>query len=196
MLDRRTFLVKERVAIVKLTDVYDIFDPETGQVLGVAREEPPGWAKYARLLVDKRLLPTAVRVYEGDPDAGASPFLTIRKGAAFLRPRIDVLDARGEKFGQLVSKLLSIGGAFTVSDASGTPVAEVKGDWKGWNFQFLRDGREIGVVTKKWGGLGKELFTSADTYVISLTDEVGGREAAALLLAAGLSIDVVLKERS
>jgi uncharacterized protein YxjI len=196
LLDRRTFLVKERVALVKLTDAYDIYDPESGQVLGVAREEPPGWAKYARLIVDKRLLPTVVRVYEGDPDAGAEAFLTIRKGSAFLRPRLEVFDARGVKFGQLDSKLLSIGGAFTVSDASGAPFAEVKGDWKGWNFQFLREGREVGVVTKKWGGLGKELFTSADTYVISLTDEVGGREASALLLAAGLAIDVVLKERA
>ena len=40
-------------------------------------------------------------------------------------------------------------------------MAEVKGDWKGWNFQLLdNEGRELGVVTKKWGGIGKELFTA------------------------------------
>jgi hypothetical protein len=35
-------------------------------------------------------------------------------------------------------------------------VAEVKGDWKGWNFTFLSsDGREIGKVTKKRAGIGQ-----------------------------------------
>jgi hypothetical protein len=52
-------------------------------------------------------------------------------------------------------------------------------------------------VTKKWAGLGKELFTTADNYVISLTDLGGaGQGASALLLAAGLAIDVVFKEQS
>ena len=76
-------------------------------------------------------------------------------------------------------------------------VAEVKGNWKGWDFRFLsKSGREIGTVTKKWAGLGKELFTSADNYVISLTDLGGaGQGASALLLAAGLSIDIVFKEQ-
>jgi hypothetical protein len=50
-------------------------------------------------------------------------------------------------------------------------------------------------VTKKWAGLGKELFTSADNYVISLTDiSAGNPGASALLLAAGLAIDIVFKE--
>jgi uncharacterized protein YxjI len=72
----------------------------------------------------------------------------------------------------------------------------VKGDWKGWNFKFLTSaGREIGTVTKKWAGLGKELFTSADNYVISISDpSMAGPAASALLLAAGIAIDIVFKE--
>src|SRR5258706_3651726 len=38
LLDRTTFFIKERVAIVKLTDTYDILDPATGQQIGIARE--------------------------------------------------------------------------------------------------------------------------------------------------------------
>lgn len=73
----------------------------------------------------------------------------------------------------------------------------MKGNWKGWDFKFLsKGGREIGTVTKKWAGLGKELFTSADNYIISLSDLGGASPAAsALLLAAGLAIDVVFKEK-
>jgi hypothetical protein len=84
-----------------------------------------------------------------------------------------------------------------VFDAQQQPVAEVKGDWKGWNFRFLApDGSELGKVTKKWAGLGKELLTSADNYIIALAEgRQLPRNAAMLLLAAGLAIDTVYKEK-
>jgi hypothetical protein len=45
--------------------------------------------------------------------------------------------------------------------------------------------------------MGKELFTTADNYMISLaSDAAGPPETAALLLAAGLAIDIVFKEKS
>ena len=56
------------------------------------------------------------------------------------------------------------------------------------------DGRELGKVTKQWAGIGKELFTSADVYMISIAERGEGRATAAmLLLAAGLAIDIVYK---
>ena len=99
--------------------------------------------------------------------------------------------------GTFRSKLFSLGGGFFVLDALGNTFAEVKGDWKGWNFRFLdTSGRELGIVTKKWAGLGKELFTTADNYMIVLDEKTPrGGEQTALLLAAGLAIDVVFKER-
>jgi len=104
----------------------------------------------------------------------------------------------GRNLGYFKSKLLSFGGGFNVFDAKEQQVAEVKGDWKGWNFRFLnKSGREIGTVTKKWAGLGKELFTSADNYIIALNDLTGtSPDASVLLLAAGVSIDIVFKEKS
>ena len=57
-------------------------------------------------------------------------------------------------------------------------------------------GEEPGRVTKKWAGLARELFTTADTYVIALSDSAAGRrDVAQLLLAAGLAIDTVFKEK-
>ena len=51
-------------------------------------------------------------------------------------------------------------------------------------------------VTKKWGGLGKELLTSADNYIIALTDvRQLPQNTAMLLLAAGLAFDIVDKEK-
>lgn len=193
LLERTTFLVKERVGLLKLTDTYDILDPATGQTIGIAKEEPPGWAKWLRLVVNKQQLPTSVNIYEYE---GQPPVVSIHRGFTLLRSKIRVVAGHGESLGYFRSKLFSIGGGFNVFDNADQQVAEVKGNWKGWDFKFLtKGGREIGTVTKKWAGLGKELFTSADNYVISLSDLTGTSPgASALLLAAGLAIDVVLKE--
>ncbi len=193
MLHLRTYLVKERVAFAKLTDSYEIFDARTNEKVGEAIEEIPGWSKLARLFINKKLLPTSVAFYsEGDGEA----VLTIRRGVALFRTRVTVEDAEGQMVGYFKSKLFSLGGGFFVYYPDDTQFADVKGDWKGWNFKFhTDDGRVLGTVTKKWGGFGKEFFTSADNYVIALEDDAHGEHASALMLAAGLAIDTVFKER-
>jgi uncharacterized protein YxjI len=192
LLERTTFFIKERVAVLKLTDTYDILDPANGATIGIAKEEPPTWAKFLRLVVSKHKLPTAINIYETE---NAPPTVSVRRGFTFFRSKLQVV-AGGKNLGYFKSKLISIGGGFLVFDAQDQQVAEVKGDWKGWNFRFLnKGGREIGTVTKKWAGLGKELFTSADNYIISINDPgASSPDTTALLLAAGLSIDVVYKE--
>ena len=193
MFDRNAYLIKERVGFLKLADSFDIYDPASGMKIGNAREAIGLMLKLLRLLVNKRLLPTRVEVRE---DEHGPVLLSIRRGFNLFRARVTVHDRVGNELGHFKSKLLSIGGGFHVLDAFDKPVADIKGDWKGWNFRFLAaDGTELGKVTKKWAGLGKELFTSADNYVIALDE---GRtfppEAVALLLAAGLAIDIVYKE--
>lgn len=195
LLERSTFFIKEHAAVFKLTDTFDILDPVTGQNIGIAKEEPPVWAKWLRLVINKSQMPTAINIYEVE---GQPPVLSIKRGFTFLRAKVKVVAGDGRSLGYFKSKLISIGGGFNVFDNADQQVAEVKGNWKGWDFRFLnKQGREIGTVTKKWAGLGKELFTSADNYIISLTDLSGASpDAASLLLAAGLAIDVVYKEKN
>lgn len=196
MLNRKTFFIREHVGIMKLSDTYDILDPQTQKQIGIVREKPGALVHVLRFLINKRLLPTKVFIYEGESHEDESRLLfSIRRGVSFLRSRVNILDKKGSIVGWLKSKMFSIGGAFYVYDASDNEVALVKGDWKGWNFRFL-DGneREIGTITKKWAGIGKELFTSADNYMLDLKQ--GGTPAQAmLLLAAGLAVDTVYKEK-
>ena len=194
MLDRKTILVKERVAFLKLVDAFDIYDPATGAQIGSARESVSPWIKFLRLLINKRFLPTLVEVRERDD---GPVILSIRRGAAIFRAHVTVRDRVGKELGRFRSKLFSLGGGFDVLDSLENPVAEVKGDWKGWNFRFIAaDGSELGKVTKKWAGIGKELFTSADNYVIALDQSHPLLpDVTSLLLAAGLAIDSVYKER-
>ena len=194
MFHHRTFLVKERVGFFKLADTFDIYDPASGMQIGIANERISPLLKIARLVINKRLLPTLVEIRER---TDGPVVLSLRRGSALLHANVTVRDAAGGELGRFKSKLFSLGGGFDVFDAQQRPVAEIKGDWKGWNFRFLTsDGSELGKVTKKWGGLGKELLTSADNYIISLTDHARlTQESVMLLLAAGLAIDVVYKEK-
>lgn len=196
MLNRKAYFIREHVGFLRLSDTYDILDPETQGQLGIAQEKPGVAIHLLRFLLNKRLLPTRVYVYQGnDPEDESKLLFSIRRGFNFLSAKVDICDAHERVVGWFKSKVFSLGGAFRVFDASGNEVALVKGDWKGWNFRFLDENQnEMGSVTKKWAGIGKELFTSADNYIISFHQEPVPATAV-LLLAAGLAVDIVYKER-
>lgn len=194
MFDRRAFFIREHVGMMKIKDTYDILDPENQQALGIAKETTAGWILALRFLLNKSMLPLTVVICAGESE---KPLLSLSRGFTFLRSKVWIANAEGNRIGYFKSKLFSLGGGFLIYDMQDAKVADIKGDWKGWNFRFLNaDGQEIGLVTKKWGGIGKELFTSADNYLISIND-LGAQQAAygALLLAAGIAIDTVFKEK-
>lgn len=193
-LDLTQFVIKEHVGLLKLSDTYDIYDAATQEKVALARENISAFIKILRLFVNKQLLPTRVTVTRDD-ERGPLLF-EIKRPITFLRSTVSVFDAAGTRLGYFKSKLFSLGGGFHVYDVKDQRFAEVKGDWKGWNFKFLDpNGNELGTVSKKWAGLAKELFTSADTYFVTIDDSLREeRTATILLLAAALAIDVVFKE--
>jgi uncharacterized protein YxjI len=194
MLDLSTYMVKQQVGWAPLAAKYDIFDPNTNEKIGDAKEEPPGIVQVARFFMDKKVLPTKISFYE----VGSTKALFyLDRGFTFLRAQVNVHDGEGKRIGYFKQKLLSIGGGFYVYDDKDQQLAEVKGDWKGWNFKFLTtDGQELGSVSKKWAGLAKEFFTSADNYVVALNEKAKSLpNGSMLLLAAGIAIDTVFKEK-
>ena len=55
--------------------------------------------------------------------------------------------------------------------------------------------KELAHVSKKWAGFGKELFTTADTYMLEISQFVPPDSSIRqLILGAVLCIDMVLKE--
>lgn len=195
LLSRNRFFIKEQVGFLKTTDVYDILDPETQQQVGTAREVPGSLVAVLRWFISKKLMPTTVEVREAESERLA---FTIYRPMQMFRARVEVRDPEGQMVGYFKSKLFSIGGGFWVYDKKDQQFAEIKGSWTGWNFQFLTpQGEELGVVTKKWAGLGKELFTSADNYIVSISDDLADQPVAKmLLLAAALAIDIVYYEEN
>ncbi|MGV8982639.1 phospholipid scramblase-related protein [Clostridium sp.] len=191
LLDKSTYFIKEQVQFMKFSGRYDIFDPTLNKQIGFAKEDPGTMIHFLRFIINKRMLPNIIKIYDTETDSIA---FTIKKPFTFFRSKVSIYDGVGTCKGYFKGKILTLGGGFWVFDSSDNELAEIKGDWKGWNFNFLEQGKSIGTVTKKWSGIGKELFTSADNYIISLDEFQQSQDKIMLLLAAGLAIDLVYKE--
>ena len=90
---------------------------------------------------------------------------------------------------------VDIGGKFEIVDKHQKPVCTLQGKWTGWEFKFNKDEKELASVSKKWAGIGKEFFTSADNYVLSINENVPQDSVERqLIFAAVMVIDMVLKE--
>jgi len=187
-----TFLVKEHVGLFKAASNYDVFDPATGQQLLECREPNLGvFTKLLRFTDSKRMTPFDVEVRS----ANGELLLRVSRGVSILLSNVSVRDGNGALLGSFAQKLFSIGGAFDVRDGSGRVACSLRGKWTGWEFRFERQGQELAKVSKRWSGLGKELLTSADNYVLEISPTVAGSDPVrALILAAVFCIDLVLKE--
>jgi hypothetical protein len=131
MLNRTQYFIRENTGLMKLSDVYDILDPDSKAKIGEAREEISGLVKFLRLIIDMSLMPTTVAVYELPDPASRKLLFSLRRGVALFRPKVAITDAQGISLGTLQSKAFSLGGAFTVFASDGKEIAQVKGDWKG-----------------------------------------------------------------
>jgi len=189
---KNVFLVKEHVGMFKAANNYDIHDPQTGDLLMECREERLNFlTKLFRFTDYKRMTPFDIQIRTPD----GQQLIRITRGISLLLSSVSVFDENEQLIGGFKQKFFSIGGAFNVLDANDQPVCTLEGKWTGWDFKFMAGETEFAHITKKWGGIGKELFTSADNYALEISEAVSADHVARqLILAAVMCIDMVLKE--
>ena len=192
ILGRELYFVKEHVGVFKAANNYDIYDPDNKQMLMTCREKNlGGFTKVLRFTDYKRMTPFCVEIHTTEGEK----VLTVKRGVAFFISTVEVFDENDKLIGKFKQKFWSIGGKFDVLDANERPLCTLKGKWTSWDFSFERDGLVLGHVSKKWAGMGKELFTSADNYMLQIDRKVAADNPVRLLiLGAVMCIDMVLKE--
>ncbi len=192
LLKKNLFFVKEHVGMFKAANNYDIYDPQTGSLIMECRENRLGiLTKLLRFTSYKRMTPFDIQIQTSD----GKQLVRISRGISLFLSKVRVYDEHDQPLGGFKQKLFSIGGSFTVLDSNETPVCLLKGKWTGWDFRFMDGETELAHVTKKWAGIGKELFTTADNYVLEISQAVPAESPARqLILAAVMCIDMVLKE--
>ena len=191
-LARNIYLVKEHVGMFKAANNFDIMDPEDGQIIMECREDNLGFfTKMFRFTDYKRKTPFDVQIRTPD----GQQVVRVSRGVSFFLSKVQVFDENDQLVGGFKQKFFTIGGAFRVLNENDEPLCELKGKWTGWDFRFVWQDQEFAHVTKKWAGLGKELFTSADNYVLSIAEDVPtDSPLRTLILGAVMCIDMVLKE--
>jgi uncharacterized protein YxjI len=193
VLNKNLFFVKEHVKMFKAANSFDIFDPQTQEMVMQAREDRLGFfTKIFRFTDYKRMTPFEIDINTPTGER----ILTVKRGVTWLVSTVEVLDEKDQLIGKFKQKFFSIGGKFEVLDASERSLCWLKGKWTSWDFKFVsNDGKEFATVTKKWSGFGKEFFTSADNYVLQIDEQVpADHPLRQLILAAVMCIDLVLKE--
>ena len=192
VVNRNLFFVKEHVGMFKAANNYDIYDPNTNQQIMTCREEKLGFfTKLLRFTDYKRMTPFNVELRT----ASGEKVLTVKRGVAFFVSTVTVHDENDQLVGTFKQKFFSIGGKFDLLDTNGNVFCTLKGKWTSWDFFFVKDNLEFAHVSKKWAGLGKELFTSADNYMLQIDERVPQNHPMRLLiLASVMCIDMVLKE--
>lgn len=192
LLNKNLFLIKEQVGMFRASNIYDIFDPETNKHLMTSKEPNLGFfTKIFRFTKYKKHTPFNVLVTE----TSGKKIVNIKRGTAFFRSDVTVYDDRDQLIGYFKQKFWSMGGKFEIVDKNQKPVCILQGKWTGWDFKFTKENKELGVVNKKWAGIGKEFFTSADNYVLSINENVPQDSVERqLIFAAVMVIDMVLKE--
>ncbi|MCW3072625.1 MAG: RNAase [Bacteroidetes bacterium] len=192
ILQRNTYFVKEHIGFFKAANNFDIYSPENQELIMNCREDSLGFfTKMFRFTDYKRMTPFHIEIKTPD----GKKVLTVKRGVTIFRSVVEVLDENDMLVGKFRQKFFSIGGKFAVLDTNDNEVCRLKGSWTSWDFAFVQNDRELARVNKKWAGIGKELFTSADNYMLTVNESVPASDPTRILiLAAVMCIDMVLKE--
>ena len=192
--DHSTFIVQQKAKLIELTNEYKISDPE-GLQIGAVRQV--GQSKMKKLVRFVSSLDQFLSHHLEIVDASGTVVLQLTRPAKLLKSKVLVSDGAGQSLGRIV-QLNAVGKIrFGLEGADGSQIGTLNGEnWRAWNFN-IQDlaGQEIARVTKKWEGLAKTVFTTADNYVVTVRDEAQGT-LRTLAVASALAIDTALKQDS
>jgi uncharacterized protein YxjI len=184
------YFIDEKVGAFKMANQYKIYNG-SGEQIGVIKERLSGGATLLRFFLNRSMLPFTVEIF----DMHDNPVATISRGWTFWMSKIKLTDVNGTTLGNIKQKFKLFSSKFDLIDDAGHVMAEINGDWKAWNFSILdTQGMELGRVTKKWAGMAKELFTTADKYIVHIDKPNANNNEKLTVLTVAITIDMVLKE--
>ena len=125
-------------------------------------------------------------------DADRQRIGTARHPFRWFFQKLDVRNNDGILLGTLKQNLSILWKNFSLKDGHGRIVARVSSPpWSFWTFVFKdQSGTEMARIEKKWSGLGRELFTDADTFKVTFTQTSIPNDLRNVLVASAVLIDL------
>ncbi len=185
-----TFFIDEKVNMFKFENDYKVYDG-FGMQQGNIKQKLGIGKKLLSLLINKAMMPFKLEILNMEGEVQA----TISRGWTFFMSKITVAGPEGDVYGYITQKFKLLKPRFIITDENQNKIAEINGDWKAWNFSITdASDKSIGVISKKWNGLGKELFTTADKYNVSIEESVVENKNKIVIVSGAITIDMILKE--
>ncbi|MEX2294363.1 MAG: phospholipid scramblase-related protein [Acidimicrobiales bacterium] len=191
LLNQQVLVVNQKAKFIEVTNEYVVSDGD-GNKIGAVREV--GQSKAKKLLrivsnVDQYLTHKLEIV-----DADGTKVLALTRPAKIFKSTIIVEDPSGNEIGRIVQQNM-LGKIRFSLEAGGSSVGSINGEnWRAWNFNVQDEaGTEIARITKKWEGILKAAFTTADNYVVQVHKPLT-EPLRSLVVAAALGIDTALKQ--
>ncbi len=185
--------VNQKAKLIELTNEYKIRD-EQGNEVGVIRQEGQTALKKAARFVSSldQFMTHTLGVY----DNTGTKVLELTRPRKFIKSKLNVTDGAGRPVGQIAQQN-AIGKIRFGLESNGTKLGEIRAEnWRAWNFAIVdHAGQERARITKKWEGIAKTLFTTADDYLVEIDPSITG-DFRLLVLAAAAGVDTALKQDS
>ena len=194
LLNENLFLIKQHIGMFKAANNFDIYNPETSEIIINCREDQLGFfTKMFRFSKYKAFTPFHVEIKSINGD----PIFSLKRGASFFGfTPIPILNENNIQIGKLTRKFRLGGAKIDIVDNSNKVIATLSGNLIGWDFKIKNENVELASITKKWSGLGKELFTSADNYILVINENVLKDDPIRpFLLCSVFCIDFLLKNQ-
>lgn len=184
------YFIDEKIGFLKFHNEYKVYD-NTATPVGRIVQRVSGWHKFLRLFLNKAMFPFTLEIVDNNEKV----LVSIKRGWTFWLSKITIQDSTGTPTGYIKQKFKLLKPRFQILDAHNTQIAEINGDWKAWHFNITdATGNQIGTVNKKWAGIAKEFFTSADKYYVSIDPQYAEDQNKVNIVATAITIDMVLKE--
>jgi uncharacterized protein YxjI len=184
-------VVNQKAKIIELTNEYAIFDAD-GTQIGLVRQVGQGKArKVLRALTSvDQFLTTRLEVVDNNDGV----VLQLTRPAKVFKSKVIVADGSGREIGTIVQENM-IGKIRFGLQAGGRTVGSINAEnWRAWDFNIQdHNGREVARVKKKWEGIVKNVFTTADNYIVNIPSPLED-PLRSMVVAAALSIDTALKQ--
>lgn len=188
----RLFVKQRKEWLEILTDwetrnKYDLVT-EDGRIVGHVAEHGTGIGATLIRLFFKTRRPFEANVW----DARRQLVLRFSRPFYWFFSDIFVETAHCRPVGSVHRRFKWLGSLYDIRDPQGRTIGTIRQSfWRIWRFTLVnRRGQEVGEISKRWSGLGREFFTSADTFQIAFGNGPWSASERAVILAAAISIDL------
>jgi uncharacterized protein YxjI len=188
--DQSVLVVNQKTKLIELTNEYEVYDLH-GQQIGAVVQVGQSTLKKAVRFVSN-LDQFLTHRFEVRDATGV--VLVLTRPAKFVKSRVLVARGDGRPLGEIVQANVFGKIRFDLV-TNGQVVGAIQAEnWRAWDFAIVdAAGTEVARITKRWEGLARTLFTTADKYVVQVHFTLP-EPLASMVIAAALTVDTALKQ--